>query len=135
VRVIDDTYNANPLSVAAAIAVLAGIDGRTWLVLGDMAELGEHSAALHAEVGQQAKAAGIERLLTFGAQAQAAATAFGDGGHAYAERDAVAAVLGAAVDATGANDLTILLKGSRCMGMEKLLQAVVDDVANFGDSA
>ncbi len=132
VRIIDDSYNANPVSVAAAIAVLAGVGGRAWLVLGDMAELGERSRELHADIGLRAKAAGIERLLTLGTQAQAAAAVFGVGGQAFTERDAIIAALDAAVDESRTNDLTILIKGSRCMGMEKLVQALVDEDANPG---
>jgi len=110
VRIIDDTYNANPLSVGAAIAVLAGLGGRNWLVLGDMAELGERSEELHAEIGRQAKQAGIERIFALGAQARAAAAAFGAGGEAFVEHEAVLAALSQTLDESGGKDLTILFK-------------------------
>jgi len=130
VRIIDDTYNANPLSVGAAIAVLAGLGCRNWLVLGDMAELGERSEELHAEIGRQARQAGIERIFALGAQARAAAAAFGAGGEAFAEHEAVLAALSQTLDESGGKDLTILFKGSRCMGMETLVQALVDESGN-----
>ena len=139
VRIIDDSYNANPVSVAAAIHFLAGLGGRSWLVLGDMAELGDRSRKLHAGVGRQAKEAGIKRLYTLGEAAQAAATAFGAGCQVFVERDALIAALGEALgEASGEDaekDLTILIKGSRCMGMEKLVQALVDESANGEDRA
>lgn len=129
-RIIDDTYNANPQSVAAAIAFLAGLGGRSWLVLGDMAELGDRSRELHAGVGRQAKEAGVEQLYTLGEEAQVAAEAFGAGGQAFVERDALVAALGKTVGQVLGEDLTVLVKGSRCMGMEKLVQALVDEAAN-----
>src|SRR5207302_1945257 len=64
---IDDSYNANPSSVRAAIEVLAGLAGRKWLVLGDMAELGEFAEAAHRDVGEFARAHGVQRLYATGA--------------------------------------------------------------------
>jgi len=129
-RIIDDTYNANPVSVTAAISVLAGLGGRAWLVLGDMAELGDRSRELHADVGQQARESGIERLYTLGEEAQAAADAFGAGARAFTGCDALIACLGEALtEETGAG-LTILIKGSRCMGMEKLLPSLANTATN-----
>ncbi|MAF84513.1 MAG: hypothetical protein CL797_10475 [Chromatiales bacterium] len=126
VRIIDDTYNANPVSVAAAITVLAGLDGRSWLVLGDMAELGDRSHELHADMGRQAKEAGVECLYTLGEQACAAAAAFGEGGQAFTDDSELIAALGEVAD----QGLTVLIKGSRCMQMEKLVRALVDEVEN-----
>ena len=79
-RVLDDTYNANPGSVAAALAVLATSPGRRWLVLGDMGELGAESAELHRRMGRLAREAGVDRLWTLGALAALAAESFGEGG-------------------------------------------------------
>ncbi len=132
VRVIDDTYNANPVSVAAAIRFLGGLEGRAWLVLGDMAELGDRSEALHAEMGRQAKAAGVERLYTVGELARTAVESFGDGGQAFAERDVLGSALDKALKSTAHSDLTVLVKGSRCMRMEKLVQALCGETANSG---
>ncbi len=126
VRIIDDTYNANPVSVAAAIAVLAGIGGRRWLVLGDMAELGDRSQELHADIGRQAKQAGIEQLFTLGEEARAAAKAFGSGSQEFTNREAAIAALDGVAD----KNLTILIKGSRCMGMEKLVQSLIGAPGN-----
>lgn len=125
-RIIDDTYNANPVSVSAAIDFLASLSGRSWLVLGDMAELGDTSSQLHAQIGRRAKKAGIDRLYTLGEQARVAASAFGDGGQAFETQDALVAALAEGGD----QDLTILVKGSRCMGMERLVRELVDDTAN-----
>jgi UDP-N-acetylmuramoyl-tripeptide--D-alanyl-D-alanine ligase len=119
-RLIDDSYNANPLSVRAAIEVLAGLPGERLLVLGDMGELGADAARLHAECGAAARAAGIEHLVTLGPLTAHAATAFGKGALACSE-------LAAAIDAVGAllqPDVTVLVKGSRSAGMERVVQAL-----------
>jgi UDP-N-acetylmuramoyl-tripeptide--D-alanyl-D-alanine ligase len=119
-RLIDDSYNANPLSVQAAIAVLAGLPGEHLLVLGDMGELGPEAERLHAECGAAARAAGIERLITLGPLSAHAAAAFGAGAVACRE-------LSEAIDAAGAllrAGLTVLVKGSRSAGMERVVQAL-----------
>jgi UDP-N-acetylmuramoyl-tripeptide--D-alanyl-D-alanine ligase len=119
-RLIDDTYNANPDSVAAAISVLAAAPGRRLLVLGDMGELGPHAAALHAEVGDFAKAAGIDALFALGAMSAHAVAAFGAGarhcGSLEALVDAIRPELGPQV--------TVLVKGSRFMQMERVVAAL-----------
>jgi len=130
VRIIDDTYNANPLSVSAAINVLEGLGGHSWLVLGDMAELGDRRRELHVDVGRQAKKAGIKRLCTLGETARAAALAFGSDAYAFAERNALGAALTEALAGDAGKNLTMLIKGSRCMGMEKLVQALADESVN-----
>ncbi len=81
--VIDDTYNANPSSTAAAVAVLAGLHGRKILVLGDMGELGNTGEQLHAAIGQQAAAAGIDALYSLGKLSATASAAFGKQGQAF----------------------------------------------------
>ena len=122
---IDDTYNANPGSVAAAIATLALAGGETWLVLGDMAELGAGAEALHAAVGTQARAAGISRLLTVGRLSRAASVAFGDAGVHFDDQAALIAVLRDALHA----GVTCLVKGSRSSGMERVVAALSGDAA------
>src|SRR5207244_8143773 len=87
----DDSYNANPSSVRAAIEVLAGLAGRKWLVLGDMAELGEFAEAAHRDVGEFARAHGLERLYATGALAARAVQSFGPGGEWFAEATALRA--------------------------------------------
>ena len=122
---IDDTYNANPGSVAAAIATLALAGGETWLVLGDMAELGTDAEALHAAVGAQARAAGIVRLFTVGRLSRAASAAFGDAG---VHCDDQATLIAALRDALHAG-VTCLVKGSRSSGMERVVAALGGDTA------
>ncbi|HCZ49267.1 MAG TPA: UDP-N-acetylmuramoyl-tripeptide--D-alanyl-D-alanine ligase [Gammaproteobacteria bacterium] len=119
-RIIDDSYNANPLSVQAAIDVLGALPGQRLLVLGDMGELGAEAAALHAQCGAAADAAGIDRLFTLGPLSAAAASAFGTGARAFDNRaallDAIAPLL--------APEVTVLVKGSRSAGMEQVVQAI-----------
>jgi UDP-N-acetylmuramoyl-tripeptide--D-alanyl-D-alanine ligase len=116
--VIDDTYNANPDSVRAAIAVLARADSPRWLVFGDMGEVGEQGVAFHREVGAYARAAGIDRLYAAGELAQHAAAAFGAGGEYFESVDALIAALSIVPGCT------VLVKGSRFMRMERVVSAV-----------
>lgn len=115
--VYDDSYNANPGSVRAAIDFLGAREGETWLVLGDMAELGQASADLHREVGAAAKKSGVSRLFCIGERSGASAGAFGTAGRWFADFDSLAD----AVMNTDKQGVTILVKGSRCMGLEKLV--------------
>ncbi len=117
---IDDTYNANPASVRAAIAVLASLPGPRWLVLGDLGELGPEAVQLHQDLGQAARAAGLERLLTVGPLSAAAAAAFGAGGEAHATQAALIACLQARRE-----PVTLLVKGSRSAKMENIVQALL----------
>ena len=119
---IDDSYNANPSSVNAALQVLGELPGRRWLVLGDMAELGEHAPDSHREMGTLARAAGIERLYTFGADAALAADTFGAG----AERFTDMAQLAVAVDTALQADVRLLIKGSRVNRLERLVAKLTD---------
>lgn len=121
--VIDDTYNANPASLDAALEVLAERGGATWVVLGDMAELGSDSAGLHAQMGRRIRAAGIHRLYALGSMAERAAVEFGSGAVAYRSMDALLAELLPAAEAP----LTVLVKGSRRMGMERVVEALLSD--------
>lgn len=118
--VIDDTYNANPDSMRAAILVLAACPGRRALVAGDMGELGEGAAALHAEVGAFAKASGIDRLIAFGPLSRHAAEAFGPGA-IPCERLEEAVAAAREESMSGA---TVLVKGSRSMRMERVAEAL-----------
>lgn len=111
---IDDSYNANPDSVRAAIDVLAELPGPRLLVLGDMGEVGDQGPQFHAEVGRYARERGIERLFTLGEQARAM------GGEHFDDIDA----LRAAVQAQLAGSASILVKGSRFMKMERVVQAI-----------
>jgi UDP-N-acetylmuramoyl-tripeptide--D-alanyl-D-alanine ligase len=119
--VIDDSYNANPGSLAVGMEVLAERAGERCLVLGDMAELGSGSEAFHSEAGERARAFGIDRLLTLGELARKAADSFGAGAEAFAERTALAARL-AQLDAP---ERTFLIKGSRSAAMDKVVAALL----------
>ena len=118
--IFDDSYNANPGSVRAAIEFLSGRDGEQWLVLGDMAELGPNSAEWHRAVGAEAKKAGIARLLCLGEQARESAEAFGAGAASFTSIDQLAE----AIKAEQQPGIVLLVKGSRCMGLEKLVAAL-----------
>jgi UDP-N-acetylmuramoyl-tripeptide--D-alanyl-D-alanine ligase len=119
--VIDDTYNANPVSMKAAIDVLAMRAGRRLFVMGDMGELGRDADSMHAEVGAYAKRAGIQALYAMGVHSQKAVEAFGDGAKNYETIDALSLDL-----LSGMNkNTTILIKGSRFMQMERVVQQIV----------
>ncbi len=115
---IDDTYNANPDSMRAAIAVLARISGKKLLVLGDMGELGADAAAMHAQIGEFARAAGIERLFTLGELSAHTTQAFGAGARHFARIEELLAEVGKVLAA----DMTVLIKGSRFMQMERVVK-------------
>ena len=117
--VIDDTYNANPDSMKAAIRVLAAAPGRRVLVMGDMGELGGEEVALHAEVGAFARAAGIERLLALGPLSAHAAKAFGAGATHF---PAIEGLLSEARVESAKKNVTLLVKGSRFMRMERVVE-------------
>lgn len=114
---IDDTYNANPDSVAAAIAVLAARDGLRILVLGDMGELGPDAAELHRETGERARAAGIDRLLALGEMSLQTVQAFGEGAMHFERIEELLAEVEQAL----APHTTVLVKGSRFMQMERVV--------------
>jgi len=120
-RLIDDTYNANPDSVAAAIAVLQQAPGERWLVLGDLAELGEGAERLHADIGRRARAAGLTHLLTLGRLSRHAAEAFGEGAEAYERIEDLVSALRERADAGD----TLLIKGSRSAGMERVVKLLM----------
>lgn len=116
---VDDSYNANPDSVRAAIDVLAGLPGPRLLVLGDMGEVGNEGPRFHAEVGAYARERGIDQLYALGEQCRQAVQSFGAGRHF----DDVEA-LNAAVRQALPNLASIVVKGSRFMRMERVVQAV-----------
>jgi UDP-N-acetylmuramoyl-tripeptide--D-alanyl-D-alanine ligase len=118
--VIDDTYNANPDSMKAAARVLALAPGRKVFVMGDMGELGDDNAALHAEVGAFAKECGVDRLLALGEASREAVRAFGPGAEHFASLEALMATV-RSEDQAGT---TILVKGSRFMQMERVAETL-----------
>jgi UDP-N-acetylmuramoyl-tripeptide--D-alanyl-D-alanine ligase len=121
ITLIDDSYNANPDSVRAAIVVLAELPGPRLLVLGDMGEVGDQGPAFHAEVGLFAREMGIEQLFTLGSQSGDAARSFGAGRHFGDDLPALQAAVAAALPAVG----SVLVKGSRFMKMERVVEAMV----------
>jgi UDP-N-acetylmuramoyl-tripeptide--D-alanyl-D-alanine ligase len=126
---VDDSYNANPGSLAAAIETLAAARGGGWLVLGDMRELGADAVALHEAAGRRAREAGVERLFALGDLAANAAHAFGEGGVLFASHEALAAAVVEAMAATGAGAVpTILVKGSRGSAMDRVVRALLEGV-------
>ncbi len=120
-RVFDDTYNANPFSVRAALQVLANYKGERVFVLGDMGELGDSAEQHHSDIGLLAKQLGINKLYAWGKLSQVAAKAFGEGAYYFEDKtklsDAVRGVLNA--------DVTVLVKGSRSAKMEQVVAALL----------
>jgi len=117
---IDDSYNANPSSARAALEVLGELPGRRWLVLGDMAELGEFAEASHYEIGELARAQGIERLFSLGGLAALAGARFGAGASHYED----VGELTRALDAELSADVRLLIKGSRVNRLERVVEAI-----------
>ncbi|HXV11112.1 MAG TPA: UDP-N-acetylmuramoyl-tripeptide--D-alanyl-D-alanine ligase [Burkholderiales bacterium] len=117
---IDDTYNANPDSARAAIAVLAQAPGEKVVVLGDMGELGADSAALHAEIGAATRALGVDRLYTLGEMSAQATRAFGAGARHFERIEDLLAE----VEDRLSPEVTLLVKGSRFMRMERVVNAL-----------
>ncbi len=125
---IDDSYNANPGSLNAAIDTMAAAGGERWLVLGDMRELGDDAAALHAEVGRRAKASGIARLYALGVLSASAANAFGEGAHVFDSHAALADALRADFAASTAPErVRALVKGSRGSAMDSIVKSILAD--------
>lgn len=133
--IIDDSYNANPDSMRAAIDVLAARAGTRWLAIGDMGETGSAGAAFHREVGEAARAAGIDRLDCCGPLAAEAAAAFGAGAVHHASAQALAEALrDALAHERHPRAVTVLVKGSRFMRMEAVVAALVEPgAAGAGD--
>lgn len=128
VVVIDDTYNANPDSMRAAIDVLAGFDAPRLLILGDMGEVGDQGPAFHGEIGAYARARGIDTLWATGEAAPHAVAAFGAQGRHFASAEDLIGALPASPAATQA--AAILVKGSRFMRMERVVDALVGPPAS-----
>lgn len=126
---IDDTYNANPESSRAAIAVLGGAPGEKLLVLGDMGELGAEGAELHEEMGRAARSGGVDRLYTLGELSAHAAHAFGTGARHFERVEDLLAELGSRLGP----GVTLLVKGSRFMRMERVVTALALDGEGRGE--
>jgi UDP-N-acetylmuramoyl-tripeptide--D-alanyl-D-alanine ligase len=124
ITVVDDTYNANPDSVRAAIDVLAELPGPRLLVLGDMGEVGDQGPQFHTEVGEHARSRGIEQLLTLGAQSVAMR------GRHFEDIAALTQVVLAELP----NAASVLVKGSRFMRMERVVEAITAQAAPGGEN-
>ncbi|MCG8435978.1 MAG: UDP-N-acetylmuramoyl-tripeptide--D-alanyl-D-alanine ligase [Gammaproteobacteria bacterium] len=120
VKVIDDTYNANPLSLKVAMQWLTSLGGSAWLVLGDMAELGGEAADLHRRAGIEAKRLGVKRLFTYGEYSVNATQAFGAGARHFNSIDALNEELKKSIT----SGVTVLIKGSRSMQMERVVHSL-----------
>lgn len=120
--VIDDTYNANPDSMKAAINVLAKLAGTKILVLGDMGELGADAQNMHAEVGAYAKTAGLTTLYCLGNLSVETARSFGQGAEQFSSAEAIAQAVLPALE----QGVTVLVKGSRFMQMERVVNLLVE---------
>jgi UDP-N-acetylmuramoyl-tripeptide--D-alanyl-D-alanine ligase len=130
-RVLDDTYNANPSSLRAALDLLITVAAQRWLVLGEMKELGSRAQELHAEAGRIARQLGIDRVYTIGPLAQYAADGFGKGHHF----DTIEGLIDALqVDLAVPNrpEVAVLVKGSRSSRMERVVAALTGE--SIGDT-
>jgi UDP-N-acetylmuramoyl-tripeptide--D-alanyl-D-alanine ligase len=118
---LDDSYNANPDSMKAGLEVLARMRAPRWFVMGDIGELGETAPELHAEVGAAARELGIEMLLTLGPLSRNAAAAFGPRAQSFEQIEPMLAYLDQTLPATA----SVLVKGSRFMRMERVVDHLV----------
>ncbi|MCG6874176.1 MAG: UDP-N-acetylmuramoyl-tripeptide--D-alanyl-D-alanine ligase [Betaproteobacteria bacterium] len=123
--IIDDSYNANPDSVRAAIDVLVRASGPRVLVLGDMGEVGEQGVAFHEEIGRHARDAGVTHLLALGPLVEHAVRAFGSGAMHFESLEALLEEL----EPNIVPGTTVLVKGSRFMRMERIVERLVEEAA------
>ncbi len=124
ITLLDDSYNANPGSVRAAIDLLADAPARSWLLLGHMAELGDDEREQHADIGAYAAQSGVDALWAVGPRAALVAEAFGDGGRAFDDRDAIARELPAQLK----DGDVVLVKGSRSAAMDRVVQQMTQQL-------
>jgi UDP-N-acetylmuramoyl-tripeptide--D-alanyl-D-alanine ligase len=120
-RIIDDTYNANPNSLHAGLEVLASCEGKRFLVLGDMGELGDNSLELHAQAGKDAANLKIDRVYTLGGFSQEATQAFGKNGQHFEDVENLVEAIAPQLS----SDVTVLVKGSRMMRMERVVSSLL----------
>jgi UDP-N-acetylmuramoyl-tripeptide--D-alanyl-D-alanine ligase len=123
---IDDTYNANPASLKAALAILNKHPSPAWLVLGDMNELGSQSANFHQEAGELARKIGVERLWALGKLSKHAVESFGTGGQHFENQENLIKSIRNQLSLSP--QTTILIKGSRGMQMEKVVNALQEQI-------
>ena len=121
VKVINDTYNANPASLAVALEVLKNCAGESWLVLGAFGELGSESAQQHRAMAEQIKQAGVKRLFVVGAMAENTAQAFGEGAVFYSRQEDLIVAIKQVIR----EGVVLLVKGSRAQKMECVVEALM----------
>jgi len=121
--IIDDSYNANPSSVTAAIQVLASQPGQSVLVFGDMLELGQEGSQFHREIGERALRLGINQLYCYGPLSQYAANAFGPNAYHFENKQALITALKNNLQ----ENSTVLIKGSLSMGMKQVAVALLEN--------
>jgi UDP-N-acetylmuramoyl-tripeptide--D-alanyl-D-alanine ligase len=126
--IVDDSYNANPSSMRAGIEVLAAVDARRWLVMGDMGELGEFAEESHGDIGRFARNNRIDRLFATGRLSALAVEAFGAGAEWFADTESLAR----AVSAGLTREVCVLVKGSRSNRLERVVEALVGKAAEHG---
>ena len=125
-RLIDDSYNANPSSLEAALSLLSSLSGHKWLVLGDMGELGGSEVQFHADAGVSSREAGVSRLFALGALTRHAVDSFGDGAEWFDSPTALVEALRPHL----ASGVTILVKGSRLNRLERVVDALIEKPGN-----
>ncbi len=123
-RIINDSYNANPASLMSALAVLKQCQGEKWLILGAFGELGDGSNDIHAEMGQAIKGAGVKRLFATGALAKNAVNSFGLGAEYFHTQEALITTVKHIIS----KDVVLLVKGSRAQKMEVVVDSLLDEV-------
>lgn len=123
-RIIDDTYNANPFSLQAAVDTLATFSGTKIVVLGDMKELGPDARQLHATAGEKMKASGVDYLFTLGELSAATSNSFGQNAQHFTDKEKLLS----AVQSYVKNHAIILIKGSRSMRMENVLYGLSAEI-------
>ena len=125
---IDDTYNANPDSVRAAIDVLSDISSDSVLVLGDMGEVGNEGERFHVEVGEYARERGIGHFFTYGEMARFASQGYGKNARHFMKLDEMNGMLKKLVEP----QMTVLVKGSRFMRMERVVEGLMNAMNGEG---
>ncbi len=121
-RILDDSYNANPASLRAALNLATAGSAPCWLVLGDMGELGSRTQTLHAKAGEMAREAGVQRLYALGEASRAAVAAFGEGACHFDNHAHLARALSAEIE----GGEVILVKGSRSQHLERVVERLAD---------
>ncbi len=126
--IVDDSYNANPSSMKAGIEVLAGVDARRWLVMGDMGELGDSATSSHEEIGRFARENHVDRLFATGKLSALAVEAFGAGGEWFQDSETLAR----AVNAELTREVCVLVKGSRSARLERVVDTLTGGTSSQG---